>query len=408
MKILIPTDINHITDHINQFIALAGHKLWYKRVDLLNKELDSPFLAKIVSDYHWLEMAISFQAEVLAKENRLIPELIDASILTALNFAAFTVEVHAKLSDTGKKVLEGRLRDCLKSETGFAPLYLELDLAQRLMNSGYDVQFTDLEGLSQFDLFFSREDSSGEMECKSLSADAGRQIHRKDFYRFMESISPALALHRQQDRQEALLITLKARLSPNVQQQLELLRNTISALKNETHLLIEHPEFKIDRISYSELFLSGRASPDESDLYAACQKAYGPNIHVAGALTEKGGCLIVMRSQKDDDPSKPMLDAMRKAGTQFSGQRPAYIAIQQHGIEHSKLMSAPVLRQAVALSSALYIHYAASHVNGTYVTGFGAVALQDGRVATPGFVVLNPTPTFPFGIENEELFFNFS
>jgi hypothetical protein len=42
-------------------------------------------------------------------------------------------------------VLKGRLRDSIKAKTGFAPLYLELDLAQRLMDGGYDVEFADME-----------------------------------------------------------------------------------------------------------------------------------------------------------------------------------------------------------------------------------------------------------------------
>ena len=167
-------------DCIPRFLGLVGKKRWFKRVGRLDKEQQqSPFQWAIVKDYHWLEMAISSQADVLPKEGRLRPEHTDALILTALNFAATTVEVHTRLSQVGQRNLEGRLRDGFKAETGYASLYLELDLAQRLMDAGFDVNFTDMEATAQFDLLFSRGMFTGEIECKSLSADAGRQIHRK-------------------------------------------------------------------------------------------------------------------------------------------------------------------------------------------------------------------------------------
>ena len=103
-----------------------------------------------MSDYHWLEMAIGFQTDVPAKEGRLLPELTDELILASPNFAATTAEVCARLSSQERQVLEGRLRDSLKAETCFAPLYLELDLAQRLMDGGYDVGFADMEGSARY------------------------------------------------------------------------------------------------------------------------------------------------------------------------------------------------------------------------------------------------------------------
>jgi hypothetical protein len=60
------------------------------------------------------------------------------------------------------------------SDVGFAPLYLELDLAQRVMDSGYDVGLADMDGAAQFDVVFSHRAFVGEVECKTLSADARR------------------------------------------------------------------------------------------------------------------------------------------------------------------------------------------------------------------------------------------
>ncbi len=407
MHLTVPTDLDRLAEYVDPFTALVGRKRWFRRADQLDAEQrKSPYRWKIVADYHWLEMAISYQADILAKEGRLIPELTDALILAALNFAAITVEVHAQLSSKGRRVLEGRLRDALKADTGFAPLYLELDLAQRLMDCGYDIQFADMDGVAQFDLVFSRGAFVGEVECKSLSADAGRQIHRKDFYRFMESIAPALATHMDVQRQEVLVITLEGRLLPNRSDQAELLQSVASILHDGAPTTVEGFGFKLERRPYVE-FLVGAPTHDQKAFHEACNVAFGPNTHIAGGLTEQSGCLVVMRSQRDDDTSKPMLEAMRKAASQFSGQRPAFIAIQEHGIEAADLMLPHVRRRTGILSYALFGHYGAAHVNATYVTGFGAIVAHDGRVGTPAFAIPNPEPAFPISTADAAPFLMF-
>ena len=394
MHLRVPSDLDNLAPYIERFIALVGRERWFKRTDQLDADQQkSLFRWKIVADYHWLEMAISFQADVLAKNGRLLPELTDELILAALNFAAVTVDVHALLSARGRQVLEGRLRDSMKAETGFASLYLELDLAQRLMDHGYDVEFVDMEGNARFDLLFNHDAFSGEVECKSLSADAGRQIHRKDFYRFMEAITPALAAQAELKRREVLVASLDGRLPSNTADQARLVRTTESMLRDGAPSVVQCSSFCLERRFYVDC-LGQAPIYDRKAFYKACIAAFGENTHVAGGLTEDGGCLIVMRSNREDDTSKPMLEAMRKAASQFTGERPAFIAIQEHGIEAADLMLPHVRRRAAILSYALFDHYGAAHVNASYVTGFGAVVTRDGQLGTPAFAIPNPKSKF--------------
>src|SRR3546814_15179054 len=81
-------------------------------------------------------------------------------------------------------------------------------VAQRLAIDGFHLEFPDLEGTGQFDVAFSLENIRGEVECKSLSADAGRQIHRKDFYRFIAAMTPAFATPMKRSRREVILVDL--------------------------------------------------------------------------------------------------------------------------------------------------------------------------------------------------------
>jgi hypothetical protein len=395
-----PSEQRDLATSLVRFLEIAGRDRWLKRCDQLAADQQiSCFRWKIVSDYHWLEMAIGFQADVLAKEGHLLPELVDGLTLTALKFAATTAEIYARLPTRGRQVLEGRVRDSLKAETGFAALYQEVDLAQRLMDSGYEVEFPDMEDSARYDLRFSRDAFVGEVECKSLSADAGRQIHRKDFYRFMEAISPTLNLHADQKQKEVLVITLDTRLPSKTSEQVPLIEAVASFLRDSNQLVLEGTGFQLARQSFDEC-LGAASLTDQKAFYKACGEAFGQNTHVAGGSTEDGGCLVVMRSHKGDDTSKPKLDAMRKAADQFSKEHPAFIAIQEHGIEPADLMLPHVRRKAGILAYALFEHYEAAHVNAVYVTGFGAVVLRDGQLGTPAFGVPNLRPKFSINAAN--------
>lgn len=262
------------------------------------------------------------------------------------------------------------------------------------MDAGFDVTFADMEGKAQFDLQFSKETFVGEAECKSLSADAGRQIHRKDFYRFMEAILPALQSQQALGRREVLLITLDGRLSPNVADQAALLVAARTVLADGMQSSLAGSGFVLERHDFRAV-LADESISDAKSVYKACGVAFGPNTHIAGGWTEEGGCLVVMRSKREDDTSKPMLDAMRKAANQLSRERPGFIAIQEHGMDAAELLLPHVRRRAGILSYALFSRYGASHVTATYVTGFGAVVARNEELGTPAFAILNPEPAFP-------------
>ena len=395
MRFDVSYDLGMLAQYIPRFFGLVDRIRWYKRVAQLNEDQQtSPYLWKIVSDYHWLEMAISHQTDILAEEGRLLHEHVDSHALVALQFAGAIVEIHARLPEEAQRQLEGRLRDGLNAESGFAALYFEVDMALRLMAAGYTVRFPDLDGTGDYDIEFNRNGFVGEVECKSLSADAGRRIHRKDFFRFIQSLSPQLRVHADLERQEVLVITLEERLSSSVSEQAELRCATAVMLEANARSSMRGAGFRIERRVYNEC-LGAAPVDDERAFYRFCEDVFGRNCHIAGGLTENGGCLVVMRCEREDDTSKPWLDAMRKAASQLSGKRPSFIALQFQDITASDLMLPHLRRRAGILSYALFGHYGADHVNATYVCGFAAVVDREGQLGTPAFAIPNLNPRFP-------------
>ena len=400
MRFDVYQDLDRLSVCIPRFFELIDPDRWYKRVEQLDVEQQSSFyLWKIVKDYHWLEMEISHQADVLAKEGRLLPERVDLLSLAALQFAHGIVEIHARLSETAQRRLQGRLRDSLKAESGFAAIYLEVCLALILMVAGYDVHFADLEGTGKYDIQFSRNGFVAEVECKSLTVDAGRRIHRKDFYRFIQALAPKLKAHTNLQKQEILLVTLDDRLSSNIPNQGELRRSTEAMLQANAPTTLRGTGFLIERRNYSE-YLDAPPTGDERSLYKYCEAVFGSNVHIAGGITESGGCLVAMRCLREDDASKPLLEAMRKASSQFTGQRPSFIAVQFQEITAEEVRLPHLQRRAGILSYALFGRYGAAHVNGTYFNGFLGMAFDDqGRLGVPAFAIPNPRPKFRVNIQ---------
>jgi hypothetical protein len=398
MRYKLVADLEGLAAYLPRFLELAGQERWRKRaVQLAERNLKSPPHAKIVADYHWLEMDLSHQIIIRESLGCLVPEEVDLKSLAALYFAGTVVEVHGRLTSKGRTALEGRIRDALKAETGFASLYLEMEMAQRLLGGGYNVEFPDLDGTDRYDLQFGDGSSSGEVECKSLSADAGRKIHRKDFYRFIDEVSAALTKRAADGNNEVLIITLQDRLPPDTASQTELRAAAVQMAGNGP-TSIDGSFFRIEREDYAarlyEAPLDGQAR-----FYKACCNAFGPNCHVSGAITPDGQCLVVMRSRREDDHSKPLLEALRKGASQLSGTRPGFIAVQFDDITTEDLMLPHLRRRAGILSCALFGHYGASHVAATFFCVYGGLSATKVGIGAPAFALPNPQPKFELDAE---------
>lgn len=308
--------------------------------------------------------------------------------LASLHFASTAVEIYKQLSEKGKRVFRGRVCDALKAENGFAALYLEISLVQRLLSYDFDVDLPDIEGTGQFDILFSLDGFSAEIECKSQSADAGRQIHRKHFYRFMATLHSNQELG-QLKYQGLVLATLAGRLSVDLGQKSLLAGAVKSLIASDETSTANGTGFKLVKYRVDEIAGLEESLHDPKLLQAALNNIFGSNLHVAGWRGDEGAFLMAMTSTKEDDTSFSLLAAMRKGASQLSKNRPGFLAVQEHGITPDELFLAHVQTRAFILAGALFDQYKARHVNAVYVTGYAAVIDEQNRLLTPSFAVTN-------------------
>jgi hypothetical protein len=389
MQFKIATEPWILRSYIPELVALAGEALWTKRTSHLRSFGRSPYLARIASDYNWVELQLD---DELGRRQEQTPPKVEPDPISSrtLRFAQTIVEVYRSLPPVGQRQLEGRIRDALQAETGFAALYQEMDIATVLINQGFDVRFPDLENSGRADISFQQAGASGAIECKALSADAGRKIHRKHFYRFVDAISQEVF-----DRMstpgvdEVILITLKDRLPSNVQENTPLVQTAKTFLRSRETLHAQGHGFDIVRKPYPTLFDALRPM-SEREFYADAQKQFGGNCHIAGGRTEDGGCLVLVRSERQDDHSKPLLEAMKEATEQLPADRPGFIALQFNEISSADL-ALPHLRERCALLSNYLFHESpASHVAAVYISAFGAISVAADATGYPALAIWNP------------------
>jgi hypothetical protein len=400
MLIEFKTDLSSLGLCLPPFLELADADRWKKRTVQLGQDaMSSPFQAKIVADYHWLELALSEQMIVREAYGNLVPEHLTIDSISALYFAQTFVGVHSRLSPHGRNVFEGRIRDALKSDAGFAPLYLEMGVARRLFDAGYEVELSDTEGVAQFDFRFWKGNAHGEVECKSLSCDAGRKIHRKDFYRFVDALGELTVARVASGVKEIVLITLNDRL-PAEERRQNALREAANRLLSENALRrIEGDFFVITREEYVPR-LEQASFSGQHEFYKVCRELYGDNCHVAGLMTLDGVCLVIVCSQSEDDHSDPMLEAMKKATKQFSGKRLAFIAMRFDDMEPADLLLRHMRRRIGILSYYLFQRVDASHVAATCFSAYRGLVVSDIGIGEPAFDIPNPNPAYPVVAED--------
>lgn len=390
MRFELSHDPSSLIDYLPLFVELAGRTRWKTRaLQLANSVQESPFIAKIISDYYWLEMELSAQTASQESFGNVAAPARTSRSFAALYFAGTIVEVHKRLSPGGRRVLEGRIRDAMNPKSGFAPLYLEMEIAAQLMVDGFETEFPDLEGSWSYDLAFSKGTTKGEVECKSISFDAGRKIHRNDFYRFVEGITTELKDRAAKGTNEVILVTVKDRMPSASESQKELRAAVIELISSNDVDRATSDWFTIDRIDSTGLWGSTPVLR-ERDFRQIYTDAFGENCHVAGPITETGSCVIVARSDREDDHSKPLLEAMQKAITQLTGLSPGFVVVQFNDVSAEDLRIVHFRERVGIVSNYLFHKRSTAHVAGILFRPYDGLVVTNHRLSSPSIGVLNP------------------
>lgn len=371
MRLPLYNDIGRLQAYLPRFVAMIGVKAWDKRATaLLQQARGTAFQGYIVERYHWLELELAYLRRWRQKAGGLSPRMESAASTSALRFAAACVEIDARLNARGRAELRGRLRDALKSNCGFAPLYLEVLHAAALSSHGFEVDLPDLEKRARYYVEGERNGIAFAIECKHITADAGRRIHQKDFYRIVHELFDTLMPPGSGQAIPAIiLVTLDDRLPAADAARRELVDIVRQIVAGPIETRIRGGFFEVAKLSYAANFGLVPIT-DRTVFHERTKELFGADCHAVTTADRYAGLTIVMRSLIGDDHTKPQLDALKAAARQLPTDKATFVALQFDDLDFSELLFPHVAERLQLVANYFFATRESAHIGAAVFSAY--------------------------------------
>lgn len=341
-----PTNVydTEVLELLCGLIKITGIEPWKRRFQWLQREAgDNPLMEKWLRERCRIEWTFN---EILCNQS-LMPQQsfrVDGMAQYELvAFAAGIVRSYERLSESGRRRLRGVLLDGLKEDKGLLSVQHEITTAIHLMSRGFDVEFHDMEHGGGFDYVARKEGIEIEVECKMFSSDLGRKIHPRRSATLCKALEDVLAQTcRSASVGMIITITIPDRLTPSPEQHRgieQTLRAGLlsgDALTRTEHCEVRTLEFSIEKSPFNKT--AKEASHKEVHQFVG--ERTGRWNSTLMIFFSPGRCAVILslESSKSDDVLKGMRYQLREAAKgQFTKERPAFLAVQLHGLTASEL-----------------------------------------------------------------------
>ncbi|MBI1215472.1 MAG: hypothetical protein GC185_06615 [Alphaproteobacteria bacterium] len=312
---------------LSRFLSIVGMGKLKPRLDEIERHLNDTGWKVYAEDRLGLEVALLKTINYKKTTSRVQwpPRTPDHYRLYSFMFSIVSVYHH--LSEKGKKRLSGYLNSCLDQEDGFGPLAFEMRFASFLMSSGFDVTFSDLEGIENFDFLACKGEYSIEVECKFVSQDIGRKIHQRKFHQLSEYLKPVLDEVIQVAKDGTLIkLELKDRLTANLEQLSPMREGIKEILKTGKETHTDSFSITMRKFSISDVPLSqGRQSSLVENLREFVKKNLdleNSNILLRAELASDAAIVIAVKSRKPDLVLERIYTKhLKAAADQLTGKR---------------------------------------------------------------------------------------
>lgn len=339
---------------------IVDWETWKKRVESLKAgSKGNPTWERFILEQHGLEIAYVEMRQRMRRTGRFGWPPATAENFRFCCFAVTASRVHASLSDAGKARLSGAIRSALRGDRCLAPIEYEMRMAAHAMARGFDVEFHDMETGGGHDFIAGKDAAEIEVECKHVSADLGRQIHRRDLQALIQLVAPAInravangttgqflhvtlpgRLTRERHHQQALADRIEAALSGTCG----------SDVSDDAVCTVRSQEFDLN----ASPFRSG-AAPGQSDdeLEKFVEHKFGLiNLNtVANVSPGRSAVVISFESEQPDQVLKRTFENLSDdASRQFSGTRPAILLVHLADIKEPHLRELSEIAQSGTLT----------------------------------------------------------
>jgi hypothetical protein len=333
-----------------------------------------------LGDYLRSEYAIAYQLDrlrgLVAGSGTVPHEACnDPSIFPSLAFAAQVLGVLERSTNKQVSAFVKRVRTAFSRSGELHGLRLELQAATHFVRRGQRVSWHRVKAGGSFDLLIEDLGPTGlEVECKSISEDKGRRIHRRDALEFWGELWSDVASVAQNLRSGlAVVLTVPYRLPVDAGERVALAREVVTRIvAGISATLGGGAEVRIEPFDPAKI----EAAKDKGgrELRKAIDAATGTiNREAAVYGTPVGGMLaFVMQSAVEDNVLDEVFSTLdNSAARQFTRKRGALFWVALQGIDADQLQSVHEQdsgpgKQPTALKLGVsnFLHRAPDHIVG--------------------------------------------
>ena len=300
-----------------------------------------------LGDYLRSEYAIAYQLDRLrglVAGSGTVPHEVcnDPSIFPSLAFAAQVLGVLERSTTKQASAFVKRVRTAFSRSGELHGLRLELQAATHFARRGQRVSWHRVKAEGSFDLLIEDLGPTGlEVECKSISEDKGRRIHRRDALEFWGELWRDVAGVAQNLRSGlAVVLTVPYRLPVVAGERVALAREVVARIVGGSGAtLVGGAEVRIEPFDSAKI----EAAKDKGrEMRKAIDAATGTTNREAAVYgTPVGGMLaFVMQSAVEDDVLDQVFSTLDdSAARQFTRKRGALFWVALQGIDADQLLS---------------------------------------------------------------------
>jgi hypothetical protein len=185
--LLTELSIGDIPVVYRNFANTVGEKHWKHRVSQIEATIKgNPFLGDHLRQENSIAVGLEACGKLLAQHDK-FPDDLDANraLYPAISFAAQVLSMMRNTTAIEADRLRRRVVGALKMPDTMRAYRLELRTATHLLRQGHVIEWPEMTGAGTFDLLIVDMGKDGlEVECKSISPDKGRRVHRHELLVF--------------------------------------------------------------------------------------------------------------------------------------------------------------------------------------------------------------------------------
>lgn len=328
-----------------RFAALIGAEHWRHHVGQINAAIKgNPHIADHALEEHSVAYALAKCGDLLEQYGRLPDDPAEnRRLYPAMAFASQVLSMIERSGPIEGERMVKRVRDAIENPVAMRGIRLELGVATHFARRGHTLQWPEMVGAANFDLLVTDLGTGGlEVECKAISINKGRKIHRDEVLALYRLLIPELeTVRRSMMSSLAIVLTIPGRMPSRDDARAALARSVVQQVyAGRSAPLADGSDLRIAEFASSRI--DPRFATDESLRRAFMEDVSGTKNR-EGILLGGGGrgaIVFIVQSAEDDQTLGETFATLKDAAKrQLTRMRPGIVIGGFDGMTSQQLIS---------------------------------------------------------------------